>query len=396
MNSAISESVSSPNINTAPALQTSLTGSRALDFLMLGGLALMVWFPLYFMQNNFSLAKSLGLALPGISIALGYWVNYPHFMASYKLAYTQGGGFVTQNWFQLILVPIALLLFIAISFVFWDASIKDSALVLFFNSIFETLGLNTRFGLYPNLSSEFLGNMVLFMYFTVGWHYSKQTFGCMMVYAKLDGYRLTNLHRNLIRYGLLSTWWLTWLYSNCSEGTYPFYDLTIYRLNLPYIWFQIAYVIVGGMFAVILLLFAYNYGKHNQLPSWNFLIPMIALLIWHVPLFENPEYFVIIAMFHSLQYFPFVAKVEVSRYKLNQHKKSMQRLMLFFALMVVFGYLMFSYVPISLDKMVGTANELSVSFFIITFILFINIHHYFIDNVLWRFKNKEVRELLFS
>lgn len=396
MNSASVEAVNVSRGEAAIKQQNSLSGSRRLDFFMLGGLALAVWFALYFLQNDLSPVKSFALALPGISIALGYWVNYPHFMASYKLAYSQGGGFVVQNWFQLIVVPVVMVLFIAISYIFWDASIKDSAAVLFINNLFESLGLATRVGVYPNLSSEFLGYLVIFMYFTVGWHYSKQTFGCMMVYAKLDNYRLTTPQRNLIRYGLLSTWWVTWLYSNCAVGTYPFYNLTIHRLGLPYIWFQAAYVIVGIMFTLIALMFIANYVRQKQIPSWNFLVPMFALLIWHVPLLGNPEYFVVIALFHSLQYFPFVAKVEASRYKKAERNKPMLRLLLFFGVMVVLGYLFFNFIPNGIDQTAKTASELRLSFFLITFILFINIHHYFIDNVLWRFKNKEVRELLFD
>ena len=44
----------------------------------------------------------------------------------------------------------------------------------------------------------------------------------------------------------------------------------------------------------------------------------------------------------------------------------------------------------------GTFDAWRVYFFFIAAMLFINIHHYFIDNVLWRFHNKEVRELLLA
>ena len=35
-------------------------------------------------------------------------------------------------------------------------------------------------------------------------------------------------------------------------------------------------------------------------------------------------------------------------------------------------------------------------FFFTAAMLFINVHHYFFDNVLWRFKNPEVRAYLLS
>ncbi len=370
--------------------------SRPIDFLMLGGLSILVWIPVYFLKDSIGLAESFTLAIPAAALSLAYWVNYPHFMASYKLAYMQGKDFIVSNWFQLIFVPIALIIAVLISLNYWSSSVSDSRLVFFFNTLFEFFGLKTRLGLYPNLGSEMLGALLLLMYFTVGWHYSKQTFGCMMVYAKLDNYRLGNIERNILRYALLSTWWVTWLYVNCSEGTYPFYGLTVYRLNLPYVWFQASYVIVGLMFVTVALMFIRIYVRENRLPSINFLIPLFALLLWHIPLLGDPQFFYLLGFFHSLQYFPFVAKVEQARYKIAGRSKTNIRLLVFFGVMMFFGFLAFDYIPKSFDQMQGSSSVLTASFFMISFMVFINVHHYFIDNVLWRFKNKQVRELLFD
>lgn len=370
--------------------------SRQVDFLLIGGLAILLWLPLYSGAVQIGWIKSFADSLPAIAITLGFWVNYPHFMASYKLAYAQGLPFILGNKLQLIFAPLILLVLMALGFIFWDLNISGNAVVQVVNGGFESLGIQTRLGLYPNLSSEMLGFLVLVMYFTVGWHYSKQTFGCMMVYARIDAYPLSIIQRNLIRYSLLSTWWLTWLYSNCSVGAYPFYNITIHRLGLPYILFQISYIIVGVMFSALAIMFAIKIFKYKQRPSINFLTPMFALLIWHVPLFENPQYFVVVALFHSLQYFPFVTKVESARYKVNHRSYRHGRLLGFYLIMVILGFLSFEYLPKYFDSVVNVWGQVGSNYFLIAFILFINIHHYFIDNALWRFKNKEVRELLFS
>ena len=396
MNSVSIETTIDASMPVEEDRQDYLLVSRFMDFLLLGGFSIVLWIPVYFLQDSISQAKLLALAIPALAYTLGYWVNFPHFMASYKLAYTQGTNFIISNWFQLILVPIALIVTVLISFIFWSASISDSSLILFINNIFESVGLKTRLGLYPNLGSEILGILIMLLFFTVGWHYSKQAFGCMMVYAKLDNYRMSNIERNVMRYALLSTWWVTWLYSNCSEGTYDFYGLNVHRLNLPYVWFQASYVIVSLMFLTVAATFFRIYVRDKQAPSINFLVPMIALLIWHIPLFSDPQFFYILAFFHSLQYFPFVAKVEQTRYKKDNRPKANIRLLIFFGIMMLLGFLSFDYVPNSFDQMMNSRNVFNASFFMIAFIIFINIHHYFIDNVLWRFKNKEVRQLLFD
>jgi hypothetical protein len=60
------------------------------------------------------------------------------------------------------------------------------------------------------------------------------------------------------------------------------------------------------------------------------------------------------------------------------------------------GWLVFEMVPDSLDAWLGTFDAWRIFFFFTAAMLFINIHHYFIDNVLWRFRDPRVREYLLS
>ena len=60
------------------------------------------------------------------------------------------------------------------------------------------------------------------------------------------------------------------------------------------------------------------------------------------------------------------------------------------------GWLAFELVPNTLDNYLGTFNTWNVFFFFTAATLFINIHHYFIDNVIWRFKDPIVRRYLLA
>jgi hypothetical protein len=61
---------------------------------------------------------------------------------------------------------------------------------------------------------------------------------------------------------------------------------------------------------------------------------------------------------------------------------------------VLAGWLAFEFLPNSFDNLLGTFNAWGMFFFFTAAMLFINIHHYFIDNVLWRFRDPEVRAYL--
>ena len=87
------------------------------------------------------------------------------------------------------------------------------------------------------LSGPRLGDLLFtaafnLMIFTVGWHYTKQVFGCMMVYAYFDGYPLTQAQRDLTKCALLSIWGMNFVYSNIGgaqnasrSSSYSSFDL---------------------------------------------------------------------------------------------------------------------------------------------------------------------------
>ena len=73
------------------------------------------------------------------------------------------------------------------------------------------------------------------------------------------------------------------------------------------------------------------------------------------------------------------------------------RLLGFAALGVVLGFLGFWGLPLALDGLFAMDSALpAAKVSIFTFWMFINIHHYLIDNVIWRRQNPEARRFLFG
>ena len=68
----------------------------------------------------------------------------------------------------------------------------------------------------------------------------------------------------------------------------------------------------------------------------------------------------------------------------------------FALLSLITGALFFEFIPRNLDKLQLLPAELLGSTpFLAVFLLFINIHHYFIDNTIWRSSNETVKKYLF-
>lgn len=91
--------------------------------------------------------------------------------------------------------------------------------------------------------------------------------------------------------------------------------------------------------------------------------------------------------------------------KLVSHKSALWYFLSFIAQMLLLGALLFSVVPTILDilarnsllpqAMIYNAKTFGASFYLFAFMIFVNIHHYFVDNVLWRRDNPNIRQYLF-
>ncbi len=97
-----------------------IAGTRALttrftDFWLLGGASLLVWLVMFGTQG-FRAAWAIDQHFKNLTVttaSLSLLVNYPHFLVSYKLAYSRGRAFIASHWWQLIVVPALLVAAVA-------------------------------------------------------------------------------------------------------------------------------------------------------------------------------------------------------------------------------------------------------------------------------------------
>jgi hypothetical protein len=107
---------------------------------------------------------------------------------------------------------------------------------------------------------------------------------------------------------------------------------------------------------------------------------------------QSDFYFLMVPLFHSLQYLPFVYRMEDARLRDLPHRQL--RATVIIAGVVLAGWFAFEFGPNAIDTRLGTFEAWGMFFFFTAAMLFINIHHYFIDSVLWRFKDPQVRNYL--
>lgn len=129
-----------------------------------------------------------------------------------------------------------------------------------------------------------------------------------------------------------------------------------------------------------------------------------AAYLWVLLPYVSPMYFLFVPLFHSLQYLPFVYW-----YKLGEiaheggedpgqplRRRTPARMIAFVLAAVALGAFFMDLAPKHLDSLAtGPQALFSQNFFLVSFLLFINIHHYFIDHAFWRRDNAKVQTFLF-
>jgi hypothetical protein len=358
---------------TAPAAH--LVSARA-DTWLVGGLSLLVLAVVATLWPLSDAVPSIGQQLRNLALiapTLALLINYPHFLASYRLAYWRRDAALRHS-FALVAVPTALVIATALAFLTFDASV--------------TIGSHRidAFG------SRLAGWLVGLMFLTVGWHYVKQSYGCMRVGARLRSYSVPAAHARVLRYALFPLWISVWARANATQGDFDYSGIRYGSLALPR-WVVPATnlgIVFGAAAAVAIL--ARLWRTNDRVPPALMVVPIAAMFAWWLPAAYNPTFFVLVPMFHSLQYLPFAAKVEHGRVaaRVSGSHRVRRRLLLTGAAIAVAGWLAFEIGPNVADTAAGSSRSLGLLYFTAMIPVAINIHHYFIDHVIWRSDEPEV------
>lgn len=375
-------SVDTTPSKAAPPRGKYLFGPLA-DFLMLGGSAFLILPILFLVPRDYE------GPLAATMVIVAYGVNYPHFAHSYQIFYRNFGRKVAGEGYdrslQLryifagIVVPVVMALFFA----------------------YGAATSNTRL----------LGFAANAMFFFVGWHYVKQGYGMLMVDAVLKRKFFDERDKKVLLVNSYAVWILAWLQTNTAVTEGQYYGLQYYTFAAPAWIATIALVAAVASTAATLLMLASRWRKNGGGLPYNGIVAYVAsLYLWILIARINPLWLLVVPALHSLQYLAVVWRYQTNverdvvdaaqdpRPKVLSVLGPRYRLRLwgFIAGGAALGYLGFWLVPSALTALVPYDKQvLGSSLFFFIVLIFINVHHYFLDNVMWRRGNPEVSKYLF-
>lgn len=380
-------SVLSPEIGTTRpagfAARPAYLFGPIFDFMTLGGASLIVCAAVAFLFPR---------GIPGAQQAvlitvLMTIINQPHFAHSYQMFYRNyrekafGAYPATLRWRYIgagLVVPTILIAFLA------GGILAGSGRVLAYSA-------NA-------------------MFFLVGWHYVKQGYGILIVDSVQKRLMFSDRGKLILRANGYASWMVAWLAVNHAFSSRNYYiGLAYFSLPIPTWIYHLSIVglVLTSAATLVVLLQRWREAR-GQLP-WNGLVAYLSTLyLWVIFVRFNPLVLAVVPTFHSLQYL-----AVVWRYQLNAAERGeaapapamMSRFLpahwssfvFFIGIGVLFGYLGFQGIPQSIDVLVPYDRHLlGPSLFVFSFYIFINIHHYFLDNVMWRRGNPDVQQFIFA
>lgn len=350
-----------PQAAPATALPARSIITPAVDFLCCGGLSI-IGITAYL---AYRLTIGAGPAAPfdlGEITVVAALVNWPHFMASYSLLYSSRLQITHHKWASLV-VPGVLIGLIVVALATPTGRQPGQ---LFVN---ETIGLA----------------LMLIAHFYLAWHYTGQAWGMVAAFAYVDGIRMDETERRMIRSGLrlLLVWHLVWASQEIGE---------YYAINIAFdTLFQVLGVAGFVTFAIGLLGFRRIRERTGAAPSWRMMTPWFAIWLWYALIYIEPAAFFWVQIAHALQYLIFPIRVELNRRRTDRGRTALAvRAIAYYGVLVAIGLGVF-YLPQSLIPHGHPNNNLAA-----LIAAAVNIHHYFVDGVIWKIRNPQVQRDLFA
>ena len=325
-------------------------------------------------------------ALAAGMLFVAHFVNHPHFAHSYQIFYR---GFRLKAFsgpsplrgryrFAGVMVPAVLVAFFA-----------------------TTIG---------NENAALLGLAANVMFFTVGWHYAKQGFGILMLDAVHTGVGFDGNERRHLLWNTHLTWITYWLLTNDAVARKGYWGLSYYAFDTPDVLLAAMAMLTALSLGVVGRDMLRKWRQERTLPVNGLIAYVTSVYVWLILGWFDPILHLIVPAFHSLQYLGVVwrRQLNVERERAEQDSSNGRivlrwlhaapfRLARFAVVGGLLGAAGFWWAPEFLDAHVSYNQALfGATAFLFVGWTFINIHHYFIDAVIWRRENEDTRRYLFG
>lgn len=357
--------------------------SRVAEFLLVGG-ATLVLFPLAWLARRAFGLDAAELAVGFTAFHAAHLVNDPHFSVTYLLFYrnarerTFGGAFTpaqrARYLFAGFVAPLAL--------VAWAASAIAAG------------------------SARSLGFMLELMFFLVGWHYVKQGFGVLLVLSGRRGVHYGAGERRVLLAHALAGWAFAWANPAVAAREVEEKGVVYTALAHPRSVEVVTFALFAASAVALAVMLVRKARRDERLPPLTPLVGyLVSIWLWSILSSVDPLMVYLVPALHSLQYLYFVWLLRRNEARVEEAaptfgRPTHERLLVLAVSAVALGFVQFHLAPELLDvarwlvpRRTPATLDLGVTPWFAALFAVVNLHHYFMDMVIWRRENPDTRFL---
>ncbi len=372
-----------PLASSAPASRGSDRRARFVELLLAGGSTFFL-FPLaWLLRRSFGLDAS-EYAFGFMTFYGAYVINDPHFAVTYLLFYKDVRGRALDPAVD----RAQRIRYVVAGFVVPAALVAWAIVAI------------------TSHSAQALGWMIQLMFLLVGWHYVKQGFGAFTVLSARRGERVTPRERAVLLAHCYAGWAFAWANPATVAGMFEEKGIVYWTPAHPRaLELMTGAALALSTIALVAVLVAKWIRERRMLPIGPLSVMLVTVWSWSIYSSVDPLMRYVIPALHSIQYLFFVALMKRNEARANEGPPSFGRpvavrLGALAITAVGLGWILFRGAPTFLDGMLvpharhGSAPDAlgETPYFAALFVL-VNIHHYFMDSVIWRRENPETRWL---
>jgi len=322
------------------------------DFLCLGGLSLIVFGALGLIERRYGVQN----AWIGHAATLSWLCNWPHFAATnYRLYHSRTN--IAQYPLTALLLPLLLL----------GATLASFASPLLVAPLFVKVFL---------IWSPY--------------HYSGQSVGISLIYAKRAGFVFGRIERAALAGFIFGTFILQTALGEVGTQIRPFYGINPPSLGLPQLIADVMRALMWGSGGIFLACVArWSLKNRRWMPVMIFL-PATAQFVWFVLGWRVQTFYNFVPFFHGLQYLLIAWAMQLKETMDEHHIAPSSRYVVAETLRWTVGIFIGGGILFWVLPRVGTwwGFDLQIAEPII--ISAVQIHHFFVDGVIWKLRNPKV------
>jgi hypothetical protein len=321
------------------------------DFFFIGGASIATFIAISLFYTPVRTPEAISLA-----IFLMWIINWPHFsMSTHRLYHSRAN--IEQYPITAIVVPFVIVGAVALSFA------------------------------YPTTVAPYF--VKLFLVWSP-YHFSGQTVGISLIYARRSGLRVGKWERMVLSSFVFGTFFLSTIRAETTRDGRQYYGVEYPGMGVPQWLATAAEWAMWAAFAAFVAVVIYWCYKNKRVIPAIVLLPAITQYVWFVQSIYTPSFQEFVPMFHSLQYILIAWGIQL-REKMQLLNIAPSKRYVFMettrwtGLNFLGGIGLFYVLPL-----IGISTGAPAPFAEGVIIAAVQVHHFFVDGVIWKLKNQTV------